>query len=100
MTDRVNLGVGLDFDQLKSVIQELLIELKKADKERYIPPTWENCYPFNPQAPDHSKLQPGDQYQPSEDSPGDIRDVEVNVTTAEPQPGPSSAPDIFLNNYS
>ena len=45
MTDRVNLGVGQDFDQLKSVIQELLIELKKADKERYIPPTWENCYP-------------------------------------------------------
>ena len=27
VTDRVNLGVGLDFDQLKSVIQELLIEL-------------------------------------------------------------------------
>lgn len=45
MTDRVNLGVGLDFDQLKSVIQELLIELKKADKERYIPPTWDNCHP-------------------------------------------------------
>ena len=45
VTDRVNLGVGLDFDKLKSVIQELLIELKKADKERYIPPTWENCYP-------------------------------------------------------
>ena len=43
VTDRVNLGVGLDFDQLKSVI--LLIELKKVDKERYIPPTWENCYP-------------------------------------------------------
>ena len=77
VTDRVNLGVGLDFDQLKSVIQELLIELKKADKERYIPPTWENCYPFNPQAPDRSKLQPGDQYQPSEDSPGDIRDVDT-----------------------
>ena len=80
MTDRMNLGVGQDFDQLKSVIQELLIELKKADKERYIPPTWENCYPFNPQAPDRSKIQPGDQYQPFEDSPSDIRDVEVDVT--------------------
>ena len=45
VTDRVNLGAGVDIDQLKSVIQELLIELKKADKERYIPPTWENCYP-------------------------------------------------------
>ena len=39
VTDRVNLGAGVDIDQLKSVIQELLIELKKADKERYIPPT-------------------------------------------------------------
>ena len=37
-------------------------------------------YPFNPQAPDRSKLHPGDQYQPSEDSPGDIRDVKVDVT--------------------
>ena len=55
-------------------------------------------YPFNPQAPDRSKLQPGDQYQPSEDSPSDIQDVEVS--TAEPQPGPGSAPDIVLNNCS
>ena len=27
-------------------------------------------YPFNPQAPDYSKLQPGEQYQQAEDSPG------------------------------
>ena len=40
-------------------------------------------YPFNPQAPDRSKLHPGDQYQPSEDSPGDIRDVEDDVTAAQ-----------------
>ena len=43
--DRVNLGVGVDFHQLSLIIQELLIELKKGDKERYIPPSWEKCYP-------------------------------------------------------
>ena len=35
VTDRVNLGVGLDFSQLSSVIQELLLELRKVDKEIY-----------------------------------------------------------------
>ena len=43
VTDRANLGVGVDFHQLSLIIQELLIELKKGDKERYIPPTWEKC---------------------------------------------------------
>ena len=45
VTDRANLGVGVDFHQLSLIIQELLIELKKGDEERYIPPTWEKCYP-------------------------------------------------------
>ena len=57
-------------------------------------------YPFNPQDPDYSKLQPGEQYQQAEDSPGDIQEVEVDVTSAEPQSGPSSAPDNILDNCS
>ena len=37
VTDRVNLGVGVDFHQLSCVLQELLLELSKGDKERHIP---------------------------------------------------------------
>ena len=42
---RVELGVGLDFNQLCLVIQELLTRLKKVNPERYSPPTWVNFYP-------------------------------------------------------
>ena len=45
VTDRVNLGVGVDFHQLSCVLQELLLELSKGDKERHIPASWVKCYP-------------------------------------------------------
>ena len=38
-------GVGLDFNQLRELIQELLTLLKESNHARYCPPSWENCYP-------------------------------------------------------
>ena len=39
VTNRVNLAVGLDFNQLRELIQELLTKLKESNHARYCPPS-------------------------------------------------------------